>query len=1080
MCGAMGFSGFDAGETRPLPWNVEDAPDVAFATLWSTGPDTALDSVLRVEALRQREGRWERFVRLCKPQARGSDPLASARIAREHGLSSAELEDAPRAEAAWRELASFLAGADVVVASAEGFLPWANHLSAGELPFTVVGLDEVARLIVPARARVGRGPQPREGTDVARALVEVVARFVELPREMRALASAAWSVAHERLRSGDVAAASRLERALRLVDAPRRWSGASGELYATLGDGALTEDARRDPQDAEDFVRAEIDRTRPRCAQVAAEWKLEGTVPVSLDEPTPLSEADLGLVDDVFCVHLPQAFHGSAETPTYRKGQHDVAAQVARTLGQRKLLLVHAPTGTGKTLAYLVPAMLWSVRNNLRVAVSTYTRALQEQAIDNEVPRARAALARAGLLEAPRVAVLKGRANYLCWRAYKLHVPSEGDGGEAWLAWTSLLLFAWTDDDADLDRFPMRPALATDAQAPFQRELDALVRSVRSQPACCRAKEDRETCGAECARARAERCHVLITNHAFALIRPTYFKHAIFDECEHLHDQAGNAWSWSVTLREVREFLSLLRQPARPNSRAPLDRLEKLVLEGDPAWPSVEACRTQWSAAHGALDALETAIETFKLWREEQRRKRDSKDEHSLLREYVEGIDTASTPELDPRALAGARALVRAHAEISNAATELGTSLAQVAGMLDTVRARGMARIRRQLELARTDMLEWLSALQNWIPLADGKPAFVRERFYDVETDARGEDVLSARVLLPQELLGKVFYPALESGVLISATTWLRDGFEVSRAYLGLDRAAQPLEGEEREPSIVETFRAEAPFDYSRVVVCVPDDAPDPSRARDQFQAYVRRFVAYLGERTRGRMLVLFTNADEARRTGEELASFFRQRGIPLWFQGMPGVRKEELGDLFRSRVDSILFGVDTFWYGADFPGETLEYLVIAKLPYGVPDRYHHAQCAAIGASEQRRRIYLPRALAKFRQGFGRLMRRESDRGAVFVLDSRVLHGANRLFLRELPIDADLGRGEDDVWTPGGARFVPASTERCIHEALAHMDMLADVRRRGLDVPFAGGSAGPRRVREPESRIELDRGDVTF
>ena len=100
---------------------------------------------------------------------------------------------------------------------------------------------------------------------------------------------------------------------------------------------------------------------------------------------------------------------------------------------------------------------------------------------------------------------------------------------------------------------------------------------------------------------------------------------------------------------------------------------------------------------------------------------------------------------------------------------------------------------------------------------------------------------------------------------------------------------------------------------------------------------------------------------------------------------------KEELGGMFRTRVESVLLGLDAFWYGADFPGPTLEYLVLARLPYGVPDRYHHAQCAAIGAPEQRRTIYLPRAMAKFRQGFGRLMRKESDRGCVFVLDKRVV-----------------------------------------------------------------------------------------
>jgi ATP-dependent DNA helicase DinG len=113
------------------------------------------------------------------------------------------------------------------------------------------------------------------------------------------------------------------------------------------------------------------------------------------------------------------------------------------------------------------------------------------------------------------------------------------------------------------------------------------------------------------------------------------------------------------------------------------------------------------------------------------------------------------------------------------------------------------------------------------------------------------------------------------------------------------------------------------------------------------------------------------------------------------------------------------------------------------RLPYGVPDRYHHAQCAALGTSEQWRRIYMPRALAKFRQGFGRLMRRESDRGCVFILDGRVLEPKHRVFLRELPI------GDADV---DAARLVRGETDRCLQEAFAHMGLLADLERRGLAV----------------------------
>jgi Rad3-related DNA helicase len=266
----------------------------------------------------------------------------------------------------------------------------------------------------------------------------------------------------------------------------------------------------------------------------------------------------------------------------------------------------------------------------------------------------------------------------------------------------------------------------------------------------------------------------------------------------------------------------------------------------------------------------------------------------------------------------------------------------------------------------------------------------------------------------------------------------------------------------------------------------VPRDAPSVTADKQAFLDYVRRFVAFLGERTRGRMLVLFTNAQDLRQVGEELSGFFRARRIPLLFQNMEGASKEELGDLFRARIDSVLLGVDTFWYGADFPGETLEYLVIVKLPYGVPDRYHHAQCAAMGAGEQRNRIYLPRAIAKFRQGFGRLMRRVSDKGSVFLLDGRVLDARHRMFLRELPLESAF----DHRGGPG-ARLVRGETSRCVYEALAHMDLVEDVASRELGFDFDGRRVEPvppvprraERHADPSpspARLDIPLGDVPF
>jgi Rad3-related DNA helicase len=171
----------------------------------------------------------------------------------------------------------------------------------------------------------------------------------------------------------------------------------------------------------------------------------------------------------------------------------------------------------------------------------------------------------------------------------------------------------------------------------------------------------------------------------------------------------------------------------------------------------------------------------------------------------------------------------------------------------------------------------------------------------------------------------------------------------------------------------------------------------------------------------------------------------------------MEGEGKEGLAERFRESDDAVLMGLDTFWFGVDFPGAAVEYLVIVKLPYGRLDRYFWAQQAALGESEHRRRIYLPRALGMFRQGFGRLMRRREDRGAVFVLDRRLLEGRGRAFLRELP---GLAPDADEP----GPRVVATRTEACAREAFAHMGLLADLERRGLPLAFPrppGGDGPP-------------------
>jgi len=1088
-----------SSDARGAPWETVTHSPPTFALFWTTGPDTALDGVFRLLAMRlDADGRWEVFDRTCDPFPRkssGSDPSrgsATARMAREFGVHRGDLSEAVPLEDAWTEFCAFLADSPLVVPDAASFVDWCEHLCGahgvvGEGPGPhVIGLDELSALLFPGRTAARGGlvttllrdphtgpPEALHPPQVHAALGQLVARFLALPAEARGLVAEGYRQTCGYLRATDPQAASRLGLALALVEYPSRWARSTGELFQLdeLDDGGLS-----GASSSTDWG-ATLEALGPRAAEVSADLAEVEILPPDPATPAPFDEDDEALIDDIFRVHLPAVLAqdlGGAPEQYYRDSQHAVAREVAHTLGRNELLAVHAPTGTGKTIAYLVPALLWAHRYGVRLGVATYTRALQEQAMELEVPRTLAALARAGRREGLRVCLLKGRENYLCFRALRLAAPTTEEDAETWLAATRLALFALTDPNGDLDAFPLRAPLRLVDPDRHRTALLRLSRSVRARSGCCTSQADRDTCAAEIARRRAERSHVVITNQSFVLSRQEFFKHLIFDECEHLHEQAHNAFSHTLSFATLTELLKRIHRPGGGPARTPLDRLVRQVVPASLAGDELTGALEHWSEARTQLRLLEEEVRTFDAWRQDERRLRDDRDEHSLFREYLD------LPE-------GA-ALITARDCAASSLNGLDTALCRVAETIDSAPVRGVRRIRRGLDLARADLSAVLLDLEAWIPLKDGKPDLHRQTFYDVERDTQGGYVMAARVLLPNEYLGRYYYPGLSSAVFLSATTKLQGSFESSLGYLGLDRARDPAPDEEREGREVRTFSGPEVFDYGRVLIGVPRDAPPPAD-KDRHLEYVTSFLAWLGERTRGRMLVLFTNLSDVRRVATALAPRLESHHIPLWYQGMPAAGKEELAELFRTRVDSVLLGVDTFWYGADFPGETLEYLVIVRLPYGVPDRYHHAQCAALGTSEQRKRIYLPRALAKFRQGFGRLMRRTSDRGCVFLLDQRVLDPRHRVFLRELPLGLATGFASTEE-NETRAHFVRGESSHVLREALAHMDMLADVSRRGLDlhfgderldpVPEVRALSTPRPAPELPPRADVHPGDLPF
>ncbi|QDU86123.1 putative ATP-dependent helicase DinG [Planctomycetes bacterium Pla163] len=933
-----------------------------------------------------------------------------------------------------------LEGATVVVPRRDTFELWLDQCrllgAAPPIPGAVMGLDELAGWLAPGGSgsdleqlltrATGSAGGPLDASGPA-ALERATRALV---REIHGLAAGdlaclgrAWEEAGSRLAITDPAAAHRLVHLARLVDRPSLWAGASESVFGGmdgLEDGRIA-GARSDFGDL-DMALAEA---RPGWAYETARREDEpASMPPDRDGVEPLADADLERVDQAFAEILPQIGGGRAArgaTLDVRPAQLDVARSIARSLGTRTHLLLHAPTGTGKTLAYLIPGLLFAVRNGLRVGFATYTKALQRQAYDRDLPVALAALERLGV-ERPRVTVLKGRANYVCWRALVSLAPGPADGAARHLAWCHLLGFALTSEDGDLDRLPRNGLDLFGAVDGLEREWELLRRSIGAKSGCCTRPHDRSSCGADAARKRAERSHGVVTNHAFALARPEFFRHLVFDECEHLHDQAHAAFSRTITFERARRMLDEL---GGNSGRGVLNALARAVsgaLAFGATQVELDRSRAARTRARTALGQLERGARAFIEWRQEREADRSASDDHALLREFVEaGIDAGD---------ASVELLLVGHNGLCRALHELSTGLGALSEGLFEVRIPRRERVRFRLDEARTEVEELSDAIAPWLPLRDGEPRFDRNTFYDVVERPNGDLALETRVLLPHEYLGRFHYPRLAGAVFLSATTLLRGGFEDARRYLGLERAAEPAEDEEREPEKVVAHAAPEAFDYSRVLMLAPSDVPDYRGDKAGWLDHGARLIAHVAMRTKGRVLALYTNQSDLEAVARRLHPHLAPRGIEVLAQNTGGQSAERLADRFRTHGSAVLLGVDSFWFGADFAGTALEYLFLAKLPYGVPDRYHQAQCAAMGRGEQRRTIYMPRALARFRQGFGRLMRRVDDSGCVFVLDKRLVEPRHRSFLRELPMAVDGVRG---------ARFVRASTDRCLDAAFEHM-----------------------------------------
>lgn len=675
-----------------------------------------------------------------------------------------------------------------------------------------------------------------------------------------------------------------------------------------------------------------------------------------------------------------------------RPEQLRMALSVTEALNQHKIALIEAGTGTGKSLAYLIPSILWALSNQERLVVSTNTINLQEQLIRKDLPF----LQQATELDF-KVVLVKGRSNYLCKRRLQAALAEPGlfdheHSGEI------DSLQKWSESTRDGSREDL-------TFVPHKSVWDEV---------CCEADQcNRSQCRefTHCyfhqARREAACADILVVNHALlmadlslrsqtdnysalAILPP--FSRLIIDEAHHLEDVATRYFSTQVTRFGFARILNRMRHPRKAHQGL-LPRLlnvlaKQLDTQEDGLFRQLHSqiedlIRHTLEISERAVKDLEQAgldfgrILRLQKLTEQEVRQRLTADirEHPAWPEIVEKLRSLAqeTDQLAEVLQSFLKALSRLPEDAADAARSTSVDLAG-----QRLRLQAMAEQIRIFTAENPDLCTWFEISRSRI--------------------GRGEGVLTRLCTAPlvvAPLLRSYVLERMQTTVMTSATLTVGQTFDYLRHRIGINDIPK---------SRVNELHLASPFDFEKQArLLVVADIPEPGRPGYEEAAKDAIEKALIA--TGGRTFVLFTAYTMLRRIHGELAPLLSAQGLQVFRQGE--ATRHSLLKKFIQDPTSILFATDSFWEGVDVPGRALEQVIIARLPFKVPsDPIVEARAESIAkeGKDPFMEFTVPEAVIRFRQGFGRLIRQKTDRGAVLILDSRVVtRGYGRLFLNSLP-----------------------------------------------------------------------------
>ena len=681
------------------------------------------------------------------------------------------------------------------------------------------------------------------------------------------------------------------------------------------------------------------------------------------ETPTPLNTDEVASV-----LEYGGPFSQYFESFEQRPEQVAMMRSVADALSHGSHLMVEAGTGVGKSFAYLVPAALFAKQNNTRVVISTNTINLQDQLIQRDLPN----LSQALNLDF-RFSVLKGRSNYLCPRKVENMRHSFPRTTDEMRVLAKVLVWQLNNQSGDRSELNLT--------GPTEREV---WNRLSAEDDACTTETCIKRTGGACpfhrAKAASQTSHVLVVNHALLLsdvatgskVLPEY-SHLIIDEGHHLESATTNALSFRLSQYDMDR---MMKEVGGSNAGV----LGRLLGETQTALRPSDFGLLQKNVSHAtdmAFRIEQMNREFFNTLSEFARLQREGQPPSNYAWQSRVLPATRTLPFWDEVEIAWdatgetLRNLLGELANIYKAAAELYAeghdNLEDVMGDISNVVRRlteAEANITGMISKPIQGMVYWIEVQPNQNRLS-----------------------LNAAPLSVAPLVEKYLWHEKRSVILTSATLTAHGEFQYLRNTLGADEA--------------EEMQLGSPYDYeSAALLYIANDIPEPNQ--NGFQQILDKTLIATAKATGGRMLVLFTSYAALKKTAQAITGPLARDDIYVYEQG-DGASPNALLESFKVTERAVLLGTKSFWEGVDVPGESLSVVVLTKLPFDVPTDPLIAARSEM-YEDSFNQYYLPEAILKFRQGFGRLIRTQSDRGVVAILDRRVLTKQyGRLFLESLP-----------------------------------------------------------------------------